>query len=102
MFCYLDHFLILEVTDLDIPKATVPQRMTSKAEIFLCNVDSESNLLQLVFQNCLSALKEKTEIQRGNVGIELKGAYECNSTNTFSVSTSGQALCWKQTDQTVI
>lgn len=102
MFCYLNHFLILEVTDLDIRKETVPQRMTSKAEIFLCNVDIESNLLQLVFQSCISTLKEKTEIQGGNVGTELKGAYECNSTDTFSVSTSGQAICWKMIDQTVI
>ena len=102
MFCYLNHFLILEVTDLDIRKETVPQRMTSKAEIFLCNLDIESNLLLLVFQSCISTLKEKTEIQGGNVGTELKGAYKCKSTDTFSVSTSGQAICWKMIDQTVI
>lgn len=73
IFCYLDHFFILEVTDLDIPKETALQRMTSKAKIILCNVHIESSLLQLVFQSHIPTLKEKTEIQ----GMKWHRAQRC-------------------------
>lgn len=57
--------------------------------------------MHLIFQSCIFTLKEKTEIKEKDVGTVLSSAHECNSTNIFSVSTSGQALCQKLNDQTI-
>lgn len=74
MFCYLDGFLISEATETDIPRETAPCRMTSKAEIFLHNVDMERkvNCYILYFKAALLHWEE-TEIQEKDVGTELRG-----------------------------
>lgn len=52
--------------------------MTSQAGISLCHVHVESNItIHLTCQSCISALREKSEVEGKAMGAELWGANEC-------------------------